>query len=378
MDRQNYTLYKEDMQLLRDIFFPIKDELAESLAGRKLIKRRRKLSDCNILVHACYLYIVDELSFYRLANVMLLYHNISMSPAAWRRQLQKCANDFFEIALEMLQKYANIPTSETIHFHAIDATDIAKEGGKGTEIRLHCDFSMDSSSLTQIIQTDCHGAETIANFTLSPDNCYVADRAYGKTTQILQVLKAPAYFLFRVSPSQIRLYADSECKNRLDFRKLMSEPLFETECYIKDGKRSLKIRLIGSEIPEEKREESKKRAKRKSAKNHKKISEATLQYAQWLFTVTNLPLEYREEDIIALYYGRWQIELMFKRAKTLLNFHKIRRSQHEYSKIVTKLWISIVSIICCIQMRFEQECESSYSIFAIFSTARHAFDPIFS
>lgn len=300
-----------------------------------------------------------------------------MSSAAWRRQLQKCADDFFEIALEMLQKYADLTTCENMCFHAIDATDIAKEGGKGTEIRFHCDFSMDSSSLTQIVQTDCHGAETIANFTLSSNNCYIADRAYGKTPQILRVMKANAHFIFRISPSLIRLYADRECKNKLDYQKLMQDPLFETECYVKDGKYSRKIRLIGSQIPKEMREKSRKRAKRTSVKKQRKITDATLQYAEWLFAATNLSVEYREEDIIALYYGRWQIELMFKRAKSLLNFHRIRRSRQKYSAMVTKLWMSIAAIICYVQMTFEHVCGSSYSTFAVFSAAQHIFEPLF-
>lgn len=377
MDGKNYTLSAKDMQLLRDIFFSIQEELAEKLAAKNFIQRRRKLRDSSALVHACYLYVVENLSFHSLANVMLLRHGISMSPAAWRKRLLKCADAFFEAALEMLQKSTCPNAAENMCFHAIDATDISKEGGKGTEIRMHCDFSMDSSSLSQIVQTDCHGAETIANFDLCPDNCYIADRAYGKTTQILHVMKAGAHFIFRVSPNLVRLYADKACKTKLNYQELMQNSLFETNCYVKEGRKSRMIRLIGSRIPEEMREKSRDRAKRTSVKKQRKITEATLQYAEWLFAATNLPMEYREEDIVALYYGRWQIELMFKRAKTLLNFHKIRRGLIGYSTMVTKLWMSITSIICCVQVMLEGNLHSDYSTYALFLLSKQVFTPVF-
>lgn len=373
MDERNYTLKRKDIQLLKKIFFEIREELVVMFEQKGLIKRRRIIMDYFSLVQACYLYIVEKLSYQRLADQMALDYGIVMSDTAWKKQLKKCAPVFFEIAQELLRRRVAEKSVENINLMAIDATDIPKEGHQGTEIRLHCTFSLDTATLEQVHQTDKYGPETVKNFDLSTECCYLADKAYGKATQIEHMFQSETYFLFRISPSLIRLYSDKTCKNRLDFQKLMKNDLFETVCYVKCGQTYNEIRLIGSHLPPEERDAARKRAKEKSVKNQRHIMDVTMQYAEWLFLVTNLPNDYLCDELAALYYGRWQIELMFKRAKSQLNFHVIRKGSESYSKMVTLLWIAIACVLCCVQIDFQYASDFPYSDYNVFSLAKSLF-----
>lgn len=325
------------------------------------------------MVQACYLYIVEKLSYQRLADRMALDYGIQMSDTAWKKQIRKCAPVFLEIAQELLRQRIAGKSVENIKLMAIDATDIPKEGHQGTEIRLHCTFSLDTATLEQVHQTDKHGSETVKNFDLSTECCYLADRAYGKATQINYMFQSKTNFLFRISPSLIRLYSDKTCKNKINFQELMKKDLFETVCYVRCGQTYNEIRLIGSHLPPEERDTARKKAKKKSVKNQRKIMDITVQYAEWLFLATNLPNDYLCDELAVLYYGRWQIELMFKRAKSQLNFHVIRKGSEAYSKMVTHIWVAIVCVLCCVQIEFEYASDFSYSNYNVFSLAKSLF-----
>ena len=49
------------------------------------------------------------------------------------------------------------------------------------------------------------------------------------------------------------------------------------------------------------------------------MSQATLEAAGWIITITTLPLDtYSTQDILDFYRLRWRIELAFKRLKSLV------------------------------------------------------------
>lgn len=373
MDKQNYKLTAEELQLLKKIFFEIKQILVKILEQKKLIKRKRVITDYNILIQACYLYIVERLSYQRLADTMAAKYEVSITDTAWKKWLKKVYNPFLDAAKEILAQQCSEICHTDISFVAVDATDISKEGGDGTEVRVHCALPLDTSALDQAHLSDCHCAETIKNIELKEKNCYIADRAYGKAKQILHVFSSNAYFLFRISSQQITLYSDEQCKQKVDFHNLMTADCFEILCYVKYEKNVQKLRLIGSHLPKERREEAIKRARQTASRKQTKISDCTLINAQWLLLVTNLPEKYTFDLLVSKYYQRWQIELMFKRAKSLLNFHKIRKSSDAYSVMVSSIWIAITLVLCAVQILFQCNNNRSISAFNLFSVSECLF-----
>jgi len=67
---------------------------------------------------------------------------------------------------------------------------------------------------------------------------------------------------------------------------------------------------------------SRKRARR--ASRHARPQQATLRAADFIMLVTSLdPATYPTDEVAALYRLRWQVELAFKRLKSLLDFGKL-------------------------------------------------------
>ena len=80
-----------------------------------------------------------------------------------------------------------------------------------------------------------------------------------------------AEFIFRFSPSQIRLYEDADCTKKINFKEHFSDEgkIISMECFFKHKQVSKKIRVIIAPIPKEKIENVVKKVKRKSLKGQK-------------------------------------------------------------------------------------------------------------
>jgi len=89
------------------------------------------------------------------------------------------------------------------------------------------------------------------------------------------------------------------------------------------------VRLIASKLPPEKVRAAQKRKRRKAQKAGRKISAQTLLLAAWLLLITTLERSWPATEVLRLYQARWQIELVFKRIKQLLQVADLRSKQRE-------------------------------------------------
>jgi len=89
------------------------------------------------------------------------------------------------------------------------------------------------------------------------------------------------------------------------------------------GKKRIPLRICAIKKTQEEIEEEAKRLERLESKKQKKYSEDTKFTHRYMFVITSLPAEISAEKILACYRLRWQIELVFKRMKSLLQLGNI-------------------------------------------------------
>ena len=138
-------------------------------------------------------------------------------------------------------------------------------------------------------------------------------------------------------------------------------------CFFKGKKDVLKIRVIISPIPEEKAANAVIKAKKKSVKKQNKVSKDTLTYATWLFLATSLPDIIHSEEIVSAYRKRWQIELHFKRSKSLLRFHRLRRCSYDYAFSIVSIWLAVTAFVYSLLTALHSRSFLDISTFNTFS-----------
>lgn len=371
MDKQNYTIREIKKQEIKKYFEKIRKKLEKKLSRRKLIKRKRVIKNYRIIIRAVFLFITEELSFQRLSDRMACEYEISMSDTAWRKQILKIAPDFLEVAKECEMESRGEKKEK--HYYGLDATNISIQGKKDEYYRIHTQYEIEEGSIKYAKITDKYIGESITHFPIEEGSIYLADRAYGKSKQLEYIIENKGGFIVRISPFQIRLFKDCECKEKLDLCKKIEGERFTEKCYIKDKEKIVPIRIIGIKKPEEKQKEAEKKTKRKARRKQYEASEKAIEFSKWFIVATSMNVLDTEDEIAEIYRKRWQIELLFKRMKTLLNLRSIRRSDSLYSKSIVDLWLSVGLIICTIQKYLTSYLHCCMSNFNIFSFIKYNF-----
>lgn len=90
------------------------------------------------------------------------------------------------------------------------------------------------------------------------------------------------------------------------------------------------LRLVACPLPPEKAEKARRRARQNAEKKKHQVDERTLLAAGFVLLVSNLPLSAcSTQQVLALYRLRWQVELLFKRLKSLLVLDGLRAQDPE-------------------------------------------------
>lgn len=376
MDKQNYTLREFEIQVLKKNFSLLKAKLSKELEDR-ILKRKRVLKSLDLLMKAIFLLLTEQLSFQRLSDRMASLYGVVMSDTAWRKQILKAAPILAEwvLAQQGIEKSKN--SSDTVlgctSVYAVDATDLPVQGGDATSRRVHTVFSICERRCVYTDVTDRHGGESLTRFSLRRGALYFADRAYGRTPQLAYAMEQKAYVVTRIAPQHVAFYTAPDCREKISFSSLLNGETFSSAAYFKWNRKVYHVRLLGAKLPEEKRAAAEKRLRRKASRNQRRLSKDTLKYAGWVFLATTLPDTCSDAEILEAYRLRWQIELHFKRVKSLLNFHKLRRSCDVYKNGIVSLWLTVSFLISCVQLWILRLTEFSISDFNAFSLAKGYF-----
>lgn len=360
MDKRNTTLYTLKKQEIYKLFSNDKKALLRELRKSGIIQRKRKLKSYSLLLRAAKLYLVERLSFRRLSYKMTVLYGVRLSDTAWKKQLSKFAPAFLTAAQAILNRRLH-SNSDTNPMLAIDATHFSMEGRQENLFRVHTSIYLKTKVVEQFILTDQHIGESVKNFRLQPGCCYLADRAYGNASQMAYMMENQAEFIFRISPSKIRLFYDPQCQKRIDCKSLLCNETFSISCFFKYQHKAYPIQLVGSMLPKDKQEAAQLRIKRISQKKQYKTRPDTLIFANWLLLATSLhdlnPYVYER------YRQRWQIEIFFKTAKSLLNFHKLRRCSDRTATHVINIWMAIVFLISALYIKARSALPSFFFSF---------------
>jgi hypothetical protein len=100
-----------------------------------------------------------------------------------------------------------------------------------------------------------------------------------------------------------------------------------------DGKR-YEVRVIALRRTQKQMERELRKKRKNAGKDHRKMQKETIYLAHWLLILTTLPVrDWSPQEVLSLYRARWQIEMLFKRIKQLLEQHRLRARTEETAKV---------------------------------------------
>ena len=204
---------------------------------------------------------------------------------------------------------------------AVDATTVSEPGSTGTDWRIHYSVNLGDLQCDFFELTDVKGGETLRRVPIKPHDIIMGDRIYATPPGVAHVMDARGDLVVRVNRQSLPLF--DEDRNSLNILKMVRvlKPGQTREWrtsvqHPKGGWLSGRLIAVKRSIAATRFE--RKRLMRRANRRQHKVSKASLQAAQYFMVWTSLPDSFSGSMVLEFYRLRWQIELVFKRMKSIM------------------------------------------------------------
>lgn len=230
----------------------------------------------------------------------------------------------------------------------VDATSISEPGSTGTDWRIHYAINLANLQCDFFQLTDVSGGETWRRFPVAPGDILLGDRGYAHPNGVRYVVEAGGDVVVRLNRTGLPLWDETE--KRLDVvrvaRKLKPTQNMECAAWVKNGEgQPIKGRLIIVRRSKQAAKYARKKLRQQASQKQTKVTEKALEAAQYFFVWATLRPSWSRQQVLELYRSRWQIELAFKRMKSIMGLGHLPKHDPEscrawlHGKLLTSLLV---------------------------------------
>ena len=231
----------------------------------------------------------------------------------------------------------------------LDATDIQEPGSTGSSWRIHYSLRLPEMCCDFFELTDDHGAESLRRLPVESGDLVLVDRGYNDRKAVGQILECGGELIMRYNSGAFPLLncAGQSLDPLKNLRPLKIGELGEWKVkFVSDQGQQVCARLCALRKSPEQSRRARLKAKRKAARNQVQIRPETLEYAEFVVLLSTLSSqEMKLLVVLEFYRARWQVELAFKRLKSLLQMGQVPKKKEAscrawmQGKILTALLI---------------------------------------
>ncbi len=256
---------------------------------------------------------------------------------------KKCEEFFNWCIHELLRENGTVPKelfNDGRNWKVVDGSLIHEPGSTGSFKRIHFCMNLPQLNADQVLITDVKTGEGLTRFAVTSGDVFLADRGFMHLPGINYVVENGGDVIGRFSPSQLPLFLPGTKTAFPLIKKLRALKYNEV------GEWGVELRMKEKRIPGricaikqtpqcKKAEEA--RVREHSKRNNHEIADRTVELCGYLLVFTTIPAEvYSGNFIVRAYRIRWQIELLFKRLKTLLELGQL----HKYDPVSIRTYLN--------------------------------------
>lgn len=272
-----------------------------------------------------------------------------LSDEAIRGRLSACEPWLVAMLQEMLPRPDVEITQYSNRLILVDGTRVLSPGAKSFDYILHLGWDWMQQRVVFMLVTDPRTGESLRLYDWRPGDVALADAGYAKAPQLKAVTDKGAEFVVRCSPTSIRMLLKTGEKLNIadELRKHEGERLVTIPVRIDSGENSQDAYLHAFRLSEAAAQRARRKVHRRATKASRGTpGKDTLYLAEWMITLTSFkPEQLSAESIGKVYRARWQIELVIKRLKSILNLDALRATRGSTLARVYLLGKSLYALI---------------------------------
>jgi len=302
---------------------PAAFDLETTARQHRALLRRRGVPDAASLLRLALGYGAYGMSLRVTAGWAGVAAVAALSDVALLKRLRGAA-DWLQALLDaLLAKRVRLPAGLARPLRLVDASSISLPRSAGSVWRLHVGYDPHRTGFSAIELTEASEGESLKRQAVSAGAIYVGDRGYAQAGGLRHVHDGGADFVVRIGWRQLRLRQPGGAAfDLLGTLRRLPDEWGEFAVLLLDGLdpgyAGLPCRLIARRKPPAQAAEQRRRMlQRARERGARPPSAETLEAAQWLVVLTSLAPSESAEQVLEIYRLRWQVELAFKRIKSL-------------------------------------------------------------
>jgi hypothetical protein len=260
-------------------------------------------------------------------NFTLLEERIS--DTAIQKRLKACVPWVKALLGQMLGAAAAPLLEGHLRFVVGDGSTVQGPGAKGTEHRLHLAVDVVRLELIFAKVTDAHEGESLAHYPLRDGDVVVVDRGYNSARALIECADRGVAVVVRYNPHSLNLYDAAGAK--IDWLAELQGTAETERCLpvrVQVEGEFIEGYLHGCRLPPAPAAEARRRVQAQARKKGRQAQARTLALAEWVLVLSTLPpAVLPTATVLALYRVRWQVELVIKRLKSIVNIDHLRARQ---------------------------------------------------
>jgi hypothetical protein len=304
------------------------------------LRRCRGFANAGQLLRVMMIHLVDGCSLRETAVRAAEGHLAQVSDVALLKTLRRCQEWFRWMAQGLMQQWltALVPGAGARRIRVVDGSMISEPGSTGSNWRLHYSATLPSLHCDEVLVTGPEVGESFSRYTVQPGDVLIGARGLAHRKGIRHVLEGGGDVLVRLNLTNVPLVDDQGRRFSLlaHLRRLHGTKVGDWPVVLVDEHGQVRGRVCAIKKSRAAAARARQRAQQESSHKGHLVQEATLEAAGYIFVFTTLSAEhYTAARVLELYRGRWQVELAFKRLKSILATGHLKKTD----PVGAKAWL---------------------------------------
>lgn len=315
-------------------------EMARELGA---FQRARGIADPRALLRVMLIHLAEGCGLRETAARASLAGLAEVSDVALLKRLRSCGPWFEWLAQELrsapeLGRGSPASTAGLLQgrqLRVVDGSVVREPGATGSQWRLHYAIGLPQLHCQEVHLGPCDDGETLKRFEVHAADVFVADRGYAHPRGIAHVKRHGGDVIVRMNLVTLPLLQPStgepldvlEQVRALQIGQAGSWPVTLKVKAERGGQRAQQItgRLCALRKSAQAAQAARQRVRKESLRGGKQVQPQTLEAAEYVLIFTTLEDTVSAEQVLQLYRLRWQIELEFKRLKSLIELGHLKK-----------------------------------------------------
>lgn len=316
------------------------------------LRRCRKIPNAETLLRVLLIHLAEGCSLRETAVRVRQGGLVDLSDVAIMDRLKGSGDWFLWMNRELMKKWVTRQPAAVFgskrRVRLVDGTRIKEPGPTGSSWCIHYAIELPSLRCEELEVCDKHGSgESFTRFSVSPGDLFVGDRAYGVRPGISHVVDGRGDVLVRFPLTNLPLCNTRGQRFNLlsHLRGLRGTKTGQWPVLVLWKDRKLYGRVCAIKKSRQATEKARQKVRRKSQKNGTKTAPETEEAAGYIFVFTTVDeTELTPTAVLEMYRGRWQVELVFKRLKSILDLGHLHKADEQGAKawIHGKLFVALL------------------------------------